>query len=41
MNWTREDVQEALVYVVGGCASVVALVAVFLLGLALLRDIGR
>lgn len=41
MTWTREDVQQALVLVVGPVAGFVALLAVFLLGLALVRDIGR
>ena len=41
MNWSRADIMELLVLVVGPVASFVALLAVFLLGLALIRDIGR
>ena len=41
MAWTRADVLDALVLVVGPVAGFVALIAVFLLGLAIVRDIGK
>jgi type IV secretory pathway VirB2 component (pilin) len=39
--WTRDDVLEALRLVVGPVAGFITVVAVFLLGLAVLRDLGR
>ena len=41
IDWTRADVDQALVAVVGSAASFVTLVAIFLLGLSLLRSLGR
>ena len=40
MDWTRTDVTEAFTLMLGPTASFLAVVAVFLLGLALLRDLG-
>ena len=41
MDWTRADVDQVLVLVVGPVAGFVALIAVFLLGMSLLKDLGR
>ena len=41
MDWTRADVLECMTLVLGPVAAFVAVVGVYVLGLSILRDLGR